>query len=156
MDSYDKESRSSSARVPVLGKNNYDVWKMRIYAYLTVLGCVEALDENFILPPHPKVLASSTDTADAKTVELKKKVKYNNLAVAALTMAFTHPEHMEIVHSSVNNEYPQGIAKVIMKKLEQKMNPDDDIAKVEAEIELNKLQFQIKSNRCSCSKHPNQ
>ena len=36
------------------------------------------------------------------------------MAVTALTLVFTHPEHLELVDESVTDSYPQGIAHNIM------------------------------------------
>lgn len=140
MDSNSKDKRSSSARVPILGKHNFDAWRKRFFAHLTVLGCEDAINASHELPEDPK------NIPEARKDELKKNIKANNMAVAALTLAFTHAEHLEFVDDSATEAYPQGIASIIMSKLMRRINPDDDIVKVEAEIELAKLHFSPKTN----------
>ena len=140
MDSGVKDQRSSSARVPILGKYNFETWKKRFYAQLTFLGCEVALSASFKLPPDPK------NILEAKKEELKKNIEANNMAITALTLALTHAEHLEFVDESSTDAYSQGIASIIMMKLLAKPNPNDDIAKVKAEFELAKPQFVPKAN----------
>lgn len=140
MDSKTKDNRSSSACVPILGQHNFNTWKKRFFAHLILLKCEEALSLSFLLPVDPK-------NPPKKQKELmQKNIQANNMVVAALTLAFTHPEHLELVDDAATDAYPQGVVHKIMTKLKAKINPEDDIAKVEAEIELAKLQFTPKAD----------
>jgi hypothetical protein len=81
-------------------------------------------------------------TVDATThPQVAKAKKRNAIAMANLTMAFTSEMTMGLVHKAQTEEWPGGLAYLVVAALKAKYMPDDVITKVELRKMLAKVKM---------------
>jgi len=116
----------------------YQLWKTKLMAYAGVYGFVAALREGgeSTMPVSEVTVLDLSKTSDKAANEAKKR---NAIAMANLTMAMSTEEAMSVVYESYSNEWPGGLAHVVMSELEKKYAPKDTITRVE----LKKMLHQI-------------
>ena len=131
---------SKAVALPVFSgkEKDYSVFWPKFHAYGVLNGSSEELDKGTSqLPLDPKVL----DPDDAIKKVQEKALKMNSLTVSSFAMAFTTDLFMELIEQSKTNEYPGGIAYVVVDRLKRKFRPTDRISAVEAEKELMQLKM---------------
>jgi len=78
-------------------------------------------------------------------VELTKEepiaVGKNELAMASFSMAFTTEKTMNIVYASCTEEWPDGIAYLVVRELMKKYRPLDTISKIEMRQKLTRIKM---------------
>ena len=112
-------------------RDDFQLWWVRFQAYGLVKGYRQALQPT----PEGKLPADGRveiDTSDSDGKEAKAAVERNNLAIAAMTMAFTTHSLINKVHKCQTTEYPGGLAHLLVKDLFKEHQPKDKISKVEA------------------------
>jgi hypothetical protein len=115
-------------------KDKFQKFKLKFKAYANAKGFKEAL------------VATTADLpADPNNAELsddqKKRVKANNDAVCAYTMALIGDEVFEIITNCVNEAYPDGVAHMIATELTNEYQPSDGASKLEYLNSLNEVKL---------------
>ena len=113
-------------------KDDYAMWQRKFSSYAVIKNFARALKNNFTLPDDPEGYLSEKE---------KTAVEMNELAIACLTMSFMTDEDMQIIEQSATEDYPEGIARVVMKELQDLHRPMDRIAVIEAETEMRELRM---------------
>ena len=96
-------------------KDDYAMWQRKFNSYAVIKIFAQALKKDFKLPDDPEGYLSEKE---------KKAVEMNELAIACLTMSFMTDEDMQIIEQSATEDYPLGIARVVMKELQDLHRPD--------------------------------
>jgi hypothetical protein len=107
-------------------------------AYASVHQFTEALKTG----GEATMLASDDVAVDATThPQVAKAKKRNAIAMANLTMVFTSETTMGLVYKAQTEEWPGGLAYLVMAALKAKYMPDDVITKVELRQMLGKVKM---------------
>ena len=125
---------SKSIRVPTFDgdEDHYQKWWMRFKACATLSGFSQALiDARETDPPNDYEEADALTGTDDDTLKKKKAMLRNDKAIASFTLAFTTNELLDIIMESQTDEWPDGQAWTIMKKLQGKCRPSDATSMVD-------------------------
>ena len=138
--STDSSNEKSYCKLPTFDgqQKNFQVWWIRFGAFATVNNFWQALDEN----GDENLPSSDRAVIDAKTPEGKLQViakKANQMAIANFTMAFTTEATMGLVCHAYTEEWPRGLAKLVIEGLMAKYRPLDVLSEVEMRQKLNKV-----------------
>ena len=114
-------------------KDDYAMWQRKFNSYAVIKNFSQALKKDFKLPAKPE--------GSSLSEEEKKAVEKNELAIARLTMSFMTDEDMQIIEQSATEDYLEGIARVVMKELQDHHRPMDRLAVIETETEMRELRM---------------
>ena len=117
----------------------FELYWPKFEAYANLKGFREAIDTTHDgdLPADPKTLSSDADTKKKE----EKAIMKNKLALANFTMSFQTVALMDRVNESKTSEYPSGLAHKIVEGLMKTYRPKDQISKLEALAELDKVEM---------------
>ena len=122
------------------GDKNFHMWWMRfqacakIYKFKQAIG-TKAEDD---LPDKDSDVLDPTKDKDKPKNQARAR---NELAVASLTMAFTNPSLIGLIHEAQTVDYPDGLAFLVIKQLLDKYKPTDTMSRVELRLKLNKIKM---------------
>ena len=112
------------------------IWLMRFRAYADVYGFSQSIMET----ADPNLPATESSVIDESTDDGKKQARAkraNKIALANLTMAFTTEALMGLIYKARTNDWPNGLAWMVMKEVHKKNFPKDLVSKIELRRELN-------------------
>jgi hypothetical protein len=135
-----ESSRTTSVCLPLFDgqHKNYQIWWTRCMAYASVHQFTQALKTG----GEAAMPASDEVTVDVTThPQVAKAKKRNAIAMANLTMAFTREMTMGLVYKAQTEEWPEGLAYLVVAALKAKYMPDDVITKVELRQMLAKVKM---------------
>ena len=113
-------------------EEDFPQWWLGFFTHVTVMGVSEALDSAFDLP----TICTGDDLSDEVVDKVKKNAKVINSFVACFIKSATL---MRIIAYAQDDGCPVGRAWKVKERLFQKFAPDDSIASLQLEEELNKL-----------------
>ena len=103
---------------------HFQVWWTRFTAYATVYKFAQALKVGGEADlPTTEATVIDTSTVDGKKEEAAKN--RNAIAMANLTMAFTSEATMGLVYKAKTNDWPSGLAHLVVAALFKKYQPQD-------------------------------
>ena len=119
------DSGIKESKVPVFSgqAEHFPIWWARFKAYGKIHGFSKCLKNAAEATLPGSAEEDANDTNDQKAAR-----KRNDDAVLAFTLAFKTNSMMAIVLESSTSDWPDGLAHVIVKKLEDKFKPSDTIA----------------------------
>lgn len=140
--------QTSSVKLPTFDEKekNFNMYWIKFKAYAVVKGFLPALQEGGEkdMPPNEEKDLDLADDAEKKHLAAKKR---NAMAVASLTMSFnTESLITYATRKSCTEEWPGGLAYLIVKAHFKKYRPQDTITRVELRSMLNKVT--MKTNDC--------
>ena len=138
----DQEKKVSSVPTFSGKRKEWNIFWRRFKAYAKYKGFSDALREDFKLPDDPTVIPADANDAAKE----KKLVKMNELAISMLTLAFQNDDLMGKIDSSITAEYDEGIAKGVVKELQDEYQPNNMVTGMEAENDLLSLKFRKKED----------
>ena len=131
--SVDRERTSLNKVSTFSGKEeDFPQWWLGFFTHVTVMGVSEALDSAFDLP----TICTGDDLSDEVVDKVKKNAKVINSFVSCFIKSATL---MRIIAYAQDDGCPVGRAWKVKERLFQKFAPDDSIASLQLEEELNKL-----------------
>ena len=141
------EDASTRINIPTFDgeRENFQIWWMRFQAYALVKGFGQAVSGT----ADGDLPARADDVLDLTTTNGKKAQKAltrNNVAIASLTMAFTTSSLMNKIYKGRTEEYPGGLAHVIINNLIEEYQPRDQMSKVEAQKKLMAIKLESGEN----------
>jgi len=96
-------------------RESFPFWWKKFTAYARVYNFMEALKKDASLPAREdEVLAS--DAEGKMKAQAKQR---NNIAMACLVSAFSKEADMSIVDASITEEYPNGLAYIVVGELQK-------------------------------------
>jgi hypothetical protein len=128
-----------SVRLPIFDgtHKSFQIWWVRFLAYSNVMKFKTALFRNTSQLPESD--STSLDDSIAEQALMKIAKTKNATAMAHLTMAFTSEMTMGLVYKSMNTEWPEGVAYLVVESMMKKYKPQDTITRVELRQKLNKV-----------------
>ena len=143
----DDEVTSSSAKLPVWDGKNSSVatWIERFRAYAVLKKFLPAIGTT----REPNLPAKEADTIDKSNDTGKKQAAAkwrNQQAMASLTMAFKNEEQMTLIKASKTQDWPNGLACLVMKQILDVYQPGDVMAKAELEIAMGQVSMKDKED----------
>ena len=143
-----KISEKSVLKVPLFSgkKSEFLLWWTRFQAYANVMDCSEALSETKMkasLPGNEDEVLSSSVTGDVPKMAAKKK---NARAMAAFTLTFDSAQMMKVVYKAKTDEWPSGLAYLVVDGLMKKFMPKDKLTNVEAAKLLRRVSMKPKDD----------
>ena len=138
---------TKSVRLPEFNgkEKGFQVWWTRFKAFAAVFQFSEALTigGEVDLPGSEATVLDPTDANEKKQIEARKR---NAVAMSNLTMAFTTEELMGLVYKAQSNDWPGGLAHLVVKELQEKCKPEDMITLVELRQMLSNVKMQPKQD----------
>jgi hypothetical protein len=112
------------------------IWLMRFRAYADVYGFSQSIMEiaDPDLPAKESSAIDETTDAGKKEAKAKRAIK---IAFANLTMAFTTEALMGLIYKARTQDWPNGLAWLVMKEVHKKYFPKDLVSKIELRRALN-------------------
>ena len=111
---------------------------MHFQAYAKIHKLKETIAETVDAELPDKDLDALDENADRAKILAKRQ---NEIAMASLTMAFTKEEQMRYIFEAQTDDYPDGIAFLVIWQLLQKYKPVDTMSRVELRQQLNRIKM---------------
>lgn len=123
---------------------DFQMWWTRFMSYATVyrfVSCLKDAKENDMPATNADFEAMPVTSSDEIKAQkaADNAVKRNNLAMATFTMAFTTEALMNVVYKAQSDDWPQGLAHLVVKALLDKYRPRDLITRVELRQQMNAI-----------------
>jgi hypothetical protein len=135
----DSTGEVKTLRLPTFdgAHKNFQMWWVKFIAYSTVFKFEQTLKSGgeAALSGIKEDSVIDTMTAEGKAAEAARR--WNALAMANLTMAFTSNTLMGLVWKAMTSDWPSGLAHLIVSALFKKYQPQDTITRVELRQMLN-------------------
>ena len=119
-------------------KGDYPFWMIQFRAYAATVGISDALEDGFQSKLPPTEMAALDETNDAALIKARNR---NARAMAALTLGQKDNKVMALIHRSRSKDWPGGLAHEAVKLLKKRFEPDDDMAELDMQAELDKLKL---------------
>jgi hypothetical protein len=115
----------------------FQLWWVRFMVFAMVQKFSKALGTTIESGMPASEEAGIAEDTDPGKIQLKAKNRNAN-AVAQFTMAFVTETAMPFIYEGmVNNDWPGGLAYLVVKAIKRKHMPDDTVSKVELRRQLN-------------------
>lgn len=133
-------SSVKSVKLPAFDgtQEKFQIWCVRFKAFARVWKFSEALvkgGETHLPSSEDLDISAITDEDDRK--KSMKAVERNSIAMAQLSMALTTDSGMALVFDAMTDDWPGGLAHVVMTSMEKKFQPADTLTRVELRTKLN-------------------
>jgi hypothetical protein len=125
--------------------SKFMLWWSKYKAFAMISGFAESIREE----PDPMLPSSHDQEIDMKSEDGAKMIlakKRNDMVVSSFTMAFTKEGITRLVSRLKTKEWPNGLAYLVVKELNNKFRPKDIISKVEMRQRLNQVSMKKGSN----------
>ena len=138
----DSDNSRARVRLPELNgaHKNFQVWWTRFVAHAAAMKFMQALkiggDANMPTTEATVIV----ETADVGKLQAKAAQR-NAVAMASLTMAFTSKATIGLVHEAMTDEWPSGLAHLVVAASFKKHRPQDTITRVELRQVLNAIKM---------------
>jgi gag-polypeptide of LTR copia-type len=125
---------------------NFQIWWVRFVAYARVVKFHKSISKDALDPDMPGSEAeelNATDDAGKKKIAAKNR---NAVTMANLSMAFTREATMGLIYKAMAQDWPKGLAHLVVKGLFKKYQPQDTLTRVALRQMLNKITMRKGSN----------
>jgi hypothetical protein len=132
-----------SAKVPTFDgeENQFQLWWTRFRAFAGMMKFAVTLKDT-----RENSLPASETEEPTDTVEQKEARKRNMVAMYHFTLAFATESLLNIIFSSETEQYPGGLAHLVVQSLMRKYRPKDTISRVEMRTMLRNVKMNRKQD----------
>jgi hypothetical protein len=137
---------TKSLKLPIFTDEiKYAIWWTRFTAYAGVFGFAAALR----IGGEADMPISEDESIDVTTTDGKLKAaakKRNTVAMCNFTLAFETEVMMAFIYESYSDEWPGGLAHLVVVALNHRFKPQDTMTRVQLRVKLSQVSMTLKDN----------